>query len=60
MILRNSHAAREGIGADIYLMIDAGTVWKEDVDDAQKRLKALKEVNAYWLEEPFFNGALNA
>jgi L-alanine-DL-glutamate epimerase-like enolase superfamily enzyme len=53
-------AAREGIGADIYLMIDAGTVWKEDVDDAQKRLNALKDVNAYWLEEPFFNGALNA
>ena len=54
------HAAREGIGADIYLMIDAGTVWNENIDDAQKRLNALKEVNTYWLEEPFFNGALNA
>jgi L-alanine-DL-glutamate epimerase-like enolase superfamily enzyme len=30
------------------------------VSDAKKRLNALKEVNAYWLEEPFFNGALNA
>jgi len=53
-------AAREGIGADIYLMIDAGTVWKEDVDDAQKRLNALQDVKVFWLEEPFFNGALNA
>lgn len=53
-------AAREGVGADMYLMIDAGTVWQEDVDAAQKRLNALQEVNAYWLEEPFFNGALNA
>lgn len=54
------HAAREGIGDDMYLMIDAGTVWKQDINDAKKRLHALKEVNAYWLEEPFFNGALNA
>jgi L-alanine-DL-glutamate epimerase-like enolase superfamily enzyme len=54
------HAAREGVGEDMYLMIDAGTAWNEAVDDAQKRLNALKEVNTYWLEEPFFNGALKA
>lgn len=53
-------SAREGIGNDMYLMIDAGTVWKENINDARKRLNALKEVNAYWLEEPFYNGALNA
>ncbi|HEY6975351.1 MAG TPA: mandelate racemase/muconate lactonizing enzyme family protein [Chitinophagaceae bacterium] len=53
-------AAREGVGADMYLMIDAGTVWKENVGNAQKRLNVLKEINAYWLEEPFSNGALNA
>ena len=29
-------AAREGIGEESYLMIDAGTVWGEDVEDAQK------------------------
>lgn len=53
-------AAREGMGADAYLMIDAGTVWGENVNEARQRLKALKEVNAYWLEEPFINGSLNA
>ncbi|MCW3118079.1 MAG: Mandelate racemase/muconate lactonizing enzyme C-terminal domain protein [Chitinophagaceae bacterium] len=53
------NAAREGIGMDAYLMIDAGTVWREDVMEAQKRLQALKDINAYWLEEPFINGSLN-
>jgi L-alanine-DL-glutamate epimerase-like enolase superfamily enzyme len=52
------HAARESMGADAYLMIDAGTVWKENTEEAKKRLPFLKEVNAYWLEEPFVNGAL--
>lgn len=51
-------AAREGLGADAYLMIDLGTVWGEDVSVARERLAALKEVNAYWLEEPFTNMAL--
>lgn len=53
-------AAREGLGADLYLMIDIGTTWMEDVEAAQKRLKALKEINTYWLEEPFANLALDA
>lgn len=51
-------AAREGLGEDAYLMIDLGTVWGEDVVVARERLTALKEVNAYWLEEPFANMAL--
>lgn len=51
-------AAREGLGEDVYLMIDIGTVWGEDVSEATQRLKALKEVNTYWLEEPFANMAL--
>lgn len=51
-------AAREGLGAETYLMIDIGTVWTEDVQGARERLKALKEVNTYWLEEPFANMAL--
>ena len=51
-------AAREGLGADAYLMIDIGTVWGENVTAARERLHALKEVNAYWLEEPFANMAL--
>jgi L-alanine-DL-glutamate epimerase-like enolase superfamily enzyme len=54
------HAAREGAGRDAYLMIDAGTVWTKDNKEATLRLPALKKVNAYWLEEPFINGALEA
>jgi L-alanine-DL-glutamate epimerase-like enolase superfamily enzyme len=54
------NAAREGMGKDAYVMIDAGTVWREDVSVAQKRLMALEDINAYWLEEPFINGSLNA
>lgn len=51
-------AAREGLGNDLYLMIDIGTVWNEDSDAAKQRLDSLKEVNTYWLEEPFANMAL--
>lgn len=52
-------AAREGVGEDTHLMIDAGTVWKEDVKSASERLSVLHDVNAYWLEEPFTNLALD-
>lgn len=51
-------AAREGLGNDIHLMVDAGTAWHENHLEAEKRLSILKEVNTYWLEEPFVNGAL--
>lgn len=51
-------AAREGLGRDAYLMVDIGTIWGENVSAAKERLKALKEVNVYWLEEPFTNMAL--
>ncbi|MET7001579.1 mandelate racemase/muconate lactonizing enzyme family protein [Chitinophaga defluvii] len=53
-------AAREGLGKEHYLMIDIGTCWGEDVTAATARLQALKEINAYWLEEPFANMALDA
>ena len=53
-------AAREGLGEDRYLMIDIGTVWGEDVATAEQRLQALRDVNTYWLEEPFANMALDA
>lgn len=52
-------AAREGCGPDMLLMIDAGTVWAEHVEEAGLRLQVLEEINAYWLEEPFFNLALH-
>lgn len=51
-------AAREGMGGEGILLVDAGTVWHTDVDAARARLRALKEVQATWLEEPFVSGAL--
>ena len=51
-------AAREGLGQDGILLVDAGTVWNTDVDAARKRLAALKRARATWLEEPFVSGAL--
>jgi len=53
-------AAREGLGDDGTLLIDVGTVWREDVDAAGKRIKSLQDVRATWLEEPFVSGALEA
>jgi L-alanine-DL-glutamate epimerase-like enolase superfamily enzyme len=53
-------AAREGIGPDGVLLVDAGTVWVDDVERARQSLPALKEAGATWLEEPFVSGALEA
>ena len=53
-------AARDGIGDDGYLMIDAGTVFKEDVEAAAARLPALHEANIYWYEEPFDGYAISS
>ncbi len=60
--LDNAHfqAARKGLGGDAFLMVDIGTCWGEDVEKAKQRLKYLKYVNAYWLEEPFANMSLDA
>src|SRR5262249_31606378 len=35
------HAAREGLGKDRALLVDAATVWGDDVLEAEKRLPAL-------------------
>ena len=53
-------AARAGIGDEATLLIDAGTVWRDDVEAAATRLPALQEFGVYWLEEPFVSGALSA
>ena len=53
-------AAREGIGPDGILLVDAGTIWGYDLEAAEARLPALQAVNATWLEEPFVSGALDA
>ena len=46
-------AAREGIGPDAALMVDAGQIFGEDVDAAAARIPALEQTGALWLEEPF-------
>jgi L-alanine-DL-glutamate epimerase-like enolase superfamily enzyme len=51
-------AAREGIGPDALLLVDAGTIWVDDLARARLSLPALKAANATWLEEPFVSGAL--
>jgi L-alanine-DL-glutamate epimerase-like enolase superfamily enzyme len=53
-------AAREGLGRDGVLLVDAGTVWRADVARARERAQALREANATWLEEPFHTSALSA
>jgi L-alanine-DL-glutamate epimerase-like enolase superfamily enzyme len=53
-------AVRTGLGENIHLMIDAGTVWRNNLTGAQKRLTGLKKVVAYWLEEPFCNLELDS
>jgi len=53
-------AAREGLGPDGILLVDAGQIWGEDVEAAAQRLPALERFNAVWLEEPFHASALEA
>jgi L-alanine-DL-glutamate epimerase-like enolase superfamily enzyme len=54
------HAAREGLGPDGRLLVDAGTVWVDDVERAAQSVPALIETRAEWLEEPFVGGAIDA
>lgn len=51
-------AAREGIGADAHLMIDAGTIFDEDIEAAALRLPAMAASNVTWYEEPVVAGAI--
>jgi len=53
-------AAREGLGPEATLLIDAGQIWGEDIEAATARLADLEAVEAAWLEEPFAAGALSA
>jgi L-alanine-DL-glutamate epimerase-like enolase superfamily enzyme len=53
-------AAREGLGADGMLLIDAGQIWGDDVEAAATRLPYLEAVKATWFEEPFHGSAYEA
>lgn len=50
-------AAREALGADGILLVDAGQIWHSDVEAAASRIPALAEARATWLEEPFLPDA---
>lgn len=51
-------AAREGLGPEGLVLIDAGTVWVDDVARAKQSIPALQHARVTWLEEPFVSGAL--
>jgi len=53
-------AARDGLGKDGILLVDAGCVFEDDVERAAKRLPALKAARATWYEEPLDRDALGA
>ncbi|MGX5682888.1 mandelate racemase/muconate lactonizing enzyme family protein [Schumannella luteola] len=53
-------AAREALGADGILLVDAGQIFVTDVDAAAARIPALAAAGATWLEEPFLPDAYRA
>jgi L-alanine-DL-glutamate epimerase-like enolase superfamily enzyme len=53
-------AAREGLGPDGILLIDAGQIFGEDVEAAAARLAAMERNRVTWFEEPFAGEALAA
>lgn len=53
-------AAREGLGADGILLLDAGVVWRDDPAPAIARAARFREFDLTWLEEPFTSDALDA
>jgi L-alanine-DL-glutamate epimerase-like enolase superfamily enzyme len=53
-------AAREGIGPDGVLLIDAGAVFGDDVDAAALRAPVLRDCRTTWFEEPFNKDAFEA
>lgn len=58
--LAHAAAARAGMGAAADVMLDAGTVWGDDVAAAAARTAGLRAQGIRWLEEPFVSGALAA
>jgi L-alanine-DL-glutamate epimerase-like enolase superfamily enzyme len=53
-------AAREGLGPDGILLVDAGQIFGEDVEEAGKRTPALERNRVAFFEEPFHGMAYAA
>jgi len=45
-------AARDGLGPDAKLMVDAGVIWGDNVGAAYERAVAFADLGVTWLEEP--------
>ena len=58
--VRHIEAAREGLGGEGFLLIDAGQVFGEDVEAAALRLDAMEKNRVTFFEEPFHGEAYNA
>ena len=53
-------AAREGMGTEAQIMIDAGVVWGNDHETAYQRAEAFSQFSPTWLEEPLAPDAVDA
>jgi L-alanine-DL-glutamate epimerase-like enolase superfamily enzyme len=51
-------SAREGIGNDAELMVDAGVCWGNDVEKVLERAKTFSKYRVTWLEEPLHPDAI--
>lgn len=58
--IAHAKAAREGLGDDGILLIDAGTIWEDNAEAGLARAEALKPYRLTWLEEPFHSEALDS
>ena len=53
-------AARDGMGPEAQIMIDAGVVWGSDHETAYQRAEAFSQFSPTWLEEPLAPDAIAA
>jgi L-alanine-DL-glutamate epimerase-like enolase superfamily enzyme len=58
--VRHIEAAREGLGPEGVLLIDAGQIFGEDVEAAALRLDAMEKNRVSFFEEPFHGSAYDA
>jgi L-alanine-DL-glutamate epimerase-like enolase superfamily enzyme len=53
-------AAREGLGDQAELMVDAGVAWGNDIETVLTRARRFADYRVTWLEEPLHPDAINA
>ncbi len=53
MDISQLEAARAAAGKDVRLLVDAGTIWSLNPEEAEKRLASLEANDVVWLEEPY-------